>query len=92
MWELLSLLAVTFTSLLIHGGVGLVHVGGHIRAPAKPYESRVYGGVGACDLLCGHGSRIPYLGRGIRCGMRGILRVGVWCAIRLVSPLIAAVL
>jgi hypothetical protein len=40
--ELLSLRGVISPSLLIHGRVGLDHVGGHARAPAKPHELGVY--------------------------------------------------
>jgi hypothetical protein len=46
----LSLLSVAFPSLLIYGGVGLDHIGGHTRAPTKPCESGVYDSGGACDL------------------------------------------
>jgi hypothetical protein len=42
-----------------HGGVGLDHVGGHARAPAKPRESRVYDGSGAHELPRSRGSHIP---------------------------------
>jgi hypothetical protein len=40
--ELLSLQGVVPPSLLFHGGVGLVRIGGHARAPTKPYEFGVY--------------------------------------------------
>jgi hypothetical protein len=46
---LLSLLGVTSPSLLNHGRVGLDRVEGHVRAPVKPYESRVHDSGGASD-------------------------------------------
>jgi hypothetical protein len=92
MRDLLSLLGVASPSLLIYGGVELDRVGGHARAPAKPGESGVYDGDGGCDLPCARGSRIPRSGGGERRGMHDILRVGLWCAITLISPLSAAIL
>jgi hypothetical protein len=90
----LSLLGVASPPLLIHGRVGLDHVEGYTRAPAKLGESGVFDGVRACDLLHVLGSRIPYSGGGggVHRGMHGVLRVGVWCAITPVSPLAATVL
>jgi hypothetical protein len=38
------------------------------------------------------GSCIPRSGEGIRHGMHGILRAGIWCAITMISPLVTAVL
>jgi hypothetical protein len=63
--ELLSLHGVASPSLLNHGGVGLIHVIGHARTPAKPCESGVYDGGRACDLPQTRGSRIPYPDGGI---------------------------
>jgi hypothetical protein len=88
----LSLLGVAFSSFLIHGGVGLNCVGGHTRAPAKPGESGVYDGGGACDMLRARGSCIPRSGGGIHHGVCSVLRVGVWCYITPISLLFAAVL
>jgi hypothetical protein len=34
----------------------------------------------------------PILGGGIPCGVHGILRAGIWCAITLISPLNVVVL
>jgi hypothetical protein len=90
---LLSLQGVVSPSLLNHGGVGLARVGGHARAPAKPRESRIYDGGGVGYLSCARGSNIPCSDRGgIRRGVHGILRAGIWCAITSIPPLVAAVL
>jgi hypothetical protein len=70
----------------------LDRIRGHARACAKLGESGVYDGSGACDLPRARGSRIPCSGGGICRGVRGVLCVGVWCAIKLVSLLVAAVL
>jgi hypothetical protein len=88
----LSLQGVVSPSHLNHGRIGLVHVGGHARAPAKPHESRVYDGGGARDLLRASGSRIPCSDWGIRRGMRDVLQAEIWCAITTISPLFIAVL
>jgi hypothetical protein len=87
----LSLQGVASPSLLSHGGVRLDPVQGHIRALMKPCDSGVYDGSGARDLLHAQGSRIPSTGRGIRRGKHGVLRVGVWCIITLISSLFAVV-
>jgi hypothetical protein len=71
--ELLGLLGVAFASFLIHGGVGLDHIGGHTRALVTPCESGVYDGGGSCDLPCARGSRIPHFGGGIHRGVCGVL-------------------
>jgi hypothetical protein len=71
--DLLSLLGVASPSLLIHGRVGLDHVGGHARAPTKLGESAVYDGSGACDLPRDRGSCIPSSGGGIRHGVHNVL-------------------
>jgi hypothetical protein len=60
----LTLLGVAFPSFLIHGGIGLDHIRGQARAPAKPCESGVYDGGAACNFPCARGSRIPYSGGG----------------------------
>jgi hypothetical protein len=88
----LSLLGVAFPSYQIHGRVRLDHVRGHARAPAKPYESGVYDCGRACDLPPAQGSHISHSGGGIHHGVRGVLQVGVWCAIAPISPLFAVVL
>jgi hypothetical protein len=88
----LSLRGIAPPSLLFHGGVGLVHVGGHIRAPAKPCESGVYDNDGVSYLLCARRSCIPRSSGGIRRGVRSILRARIGCAIPLISLLLAAVL
>jgi hypothetical protein len=61
----LILLGVASACLLFHGRVGLDHVGGHTRAPAKLGELGVYDSGAACDLPRARGSFIPYLGGGI---------------------------
>jgi hypothetical protein len=71
--ELLSLLGVAFPSLLIHGRVGLDRVSGHARAHAKPCDSGVYDGGGACDLPHARGSCNARSGGGIRRGVCSIL-------------------
>jgi hypothetical protein len=40
--ELLSLRGGSYPSLMMHGGVGLDHVGGHVSAAVKPHDSGVY--------------------------------------------------
>jgi hypothetical protein len=72
--------------------MGLAHVRGYARAPAKPHELGVYDGGRAHDFLCALGSRIPCSDEGIRRSMRGILRVEIWCAITPISPLFDAIL
>jgi hypothetical protein len=47
-----ELTGVTSLSLLFHGGVGLAHVGGHARTPAKPGKSGVYDRGGVSYLSC----------------------------------------
>jgi hypothetical protein len=89
---LLSLQGVASPSLLIHGGVGLDRINGHATTPTKPYESGIYDGGGAHVLLCAPGSRMPHSGGGIRHGMRGVLRAGVWYAITPISLLFIVVL
>jgi hypothetical protein len=49
--KLLILRGVVSISLLFHGGVGLAHVGGHTKAPAKPCKSGVYDNDGVSYLL-----------------------------------------
>jgi hypothetical protein len=90
---LLSLQGVVSPSLLNHGGVGLSRIGRHARAPVKPHESGIYDSGRAGYLPCAQGSCIPYSGGGgIPCGVHGILRAGIWCAITLISPLNVVVL
>jgi hypothetical protein len=50
--ELLSVQGVVPPSLLFDGGVGLVRIGGHARAPAKSCESGVYDSGGVSYLSC----------------------------------------
>jgi hypothetical protein len=90
--ELPSLQDVASPSLLNHGGVGLVHVRGHAKAPTKPHELGVYDGGRARNLPRARGSRIPYSDGGIRRGMHGVLRAGILCAITPLSPLFVVVL
>jgi hypothetical protein len=40
------------SSLLFHGGVAMVRIGGHVRAPAKPCESEVYDSDRVSYLSC----------------------------------------
>jgi hypothetical protein len=77
---------------MFHGGVRLARVGCHARALAKSRKSGVYDNNGASYLSCAWGSCISYSGWGICHGVRGILRVMIWCAVILISPLVAAVL
>jgi hypothetical protein len=88
----LSLRGVVSLSLLSHGGVGLAHVGDHVRAPAKSCKSRVYDSGRVSYLSCAERSHVPCSGGGIYCGLHGILRVRIWCAVPPISPLLAAVL
>jgi hypothetical protein len=88
----LSLRGVISPSLLIHAGVGLDHVGGHLRAPAKCCELGVYDSNGVGYLSCVRGSYASCSSGGIRHGVRGILRVRIGCAITPTSPLSAVVL
>jgi hypothetical protein len=60
----LSLQGIVPPSLLFHGGVVLVDVGGHATAPAKPCESRVYDSGGVSNLSCGRRSYVPCSSRG----------------------------
>jgi hypothetical protein len=69
----MSLQCVVTPSLLIHGGVGLDHVGGHAGAPTKPHESGVYDSGGVGYLSCVRGSYVPYSSGGIRHGVCGVL-------------------
>jgi hypothetical protein len=61
---LLILQGAASPSLRNYGGVGLDHVGGHVRAPAKPRESGVHDGGRAHDQPCKGGPRIPCASRG----------------------------
>jgi hypothetical protein len=61
---LLSLHGVASPFLLIHGGVGLDHVGGYARASKKPCELGICDGGGARVLHHARGSCIPHSGRG----------------------------
>jgi hypothetical protein len=84
----LSLQGVVSLSLLFHGGVGLVHVCSHARAPAKPYDPRVYDSGGVSYLSCARRSCIPYSGGGIRHGICGVLRARIQCAVPPISLLL----
>jgi hypothetical protein len=88
----LSLRGVISPSLLIHGGVGLDCVRGHVGAPAKPHESGAYDSGGLGYLSCARGCCISCSSGGIRCGVRGILRARIQCAITPISSLSALVL
>jgi hypothetical protein len=89
---LLSLWSVVSPSLLIHGGVGLDHIVGHERAPAKPHESGVYDSGGVGYLSCAQGSCASCIDGGIRRGMCSVLRVRIRCAITPISLLFATIL
>jgi hypothetical protein len=89
--DLLILLGVASPSLLIHGRIGLDHVGGHARAPIKPGRSGVYDGSRACDLPHARGSQSPVQAGGYVMVWRHSL-TGVWCVITPVSMLTAIVL
>jgi hypothetical protein len=78
--------------LLFHGGVESTHVGGHARAPVELHELGVYDRCKASYLLCSRGSCISCSGGGIRCGVRGNLRVRIWCEFTSILPLATAVL
>jgi hypothetical protein len=52
---LLSLWGVASLSLLFHGGVGLAHVEGHVRAPAKSRKLGVHDSGGVSYLLFARG-------------------------------------
>jgi hypothetical protein len=69
----LSLQGVASHSLLNHDRVGLDCVGGHVRAPTKLCESRVYDDGGAGGLPHARGPRIPRSGAMICHGMHGSL-------------------
>jgi hypothetical protein len=71
----LSLLDVATPSLLIDGGVGLDHVGGHASAPTKPCESGVHDSGRAWNLPHARGSCIPSSSGGIRHGMLEVTQV-----------------
>jgi hypothetical protein len=88
----LSLQGIVSPSLLFHGGVGLVYVGGHARAHAKHYESGVYDSSEVSYLSCAQRFLVPCSSGGIRHGVHDILRAGIWCDILLISPLLATVL
>jgi hypothetical protein len=90
--KLLSLRGVISPYLLVHGGVGLVHIGGHLRTPTKPHESGVYDSGKVGYLSCARGSYVPFSGGGICHGVHDILRARIWCAITLIPLLTTAVL
>jgi hypothetical protein len=90
--EILSLRGFIYPSLLIHGGVGLVRVGGHAGAPTKPRESGVYDSDGVGYLSYARGSCISRSGGGICHGMRDVLQDRIRCAITPISPLSATLL
>jgi hypothetical protein len=89
---LLSLHGVVSLSLLIHGGVGLDHIGGHARAPTKPRESGIYDSDEVGYLSCIQGSCIPCSGGGTRRGVYGVLCARIQCAITSISLLSVAIL
>jgi hypothetical protein len=70
----------------------LARVGGDARAPAKSCKSGAYDSGGVCYLSCACGSFVSCSGEGIRHGVRGLLRVGIRCAIALIYLLLAVVL
>jgi hypothetical protein len=77
----LSLQGAIASSLLHHGRVGWDRVRGYARAPTKPHGLGIYDRGGAHDLPRARGSCIPCSSGGIRCGVRDVLRAGIWCAI-----------
>jgi hypothetical protein len=50
--------------LLFHGGIRLVCIGDHARAPTKYSKSGVFDSGRACYLSCSHGSCVPCHGGG----------------------------
>jgi hypothetical protein len=69
---MMSLHGVASSSLLNHGVAWPNRFRGYTRAPAKPCESGVYDGGGACDLLRARGSFIPRAIGGTCRGLCGV--------------------
>jgi hypothetical protein len=88
----LGLKGVASPSLSSHGRIGLDPCRGHASAPIEPHVPGVHDIGGPCNLLCARGSYFPNADGGIRGGFRGVLRVGIQCAITLIPSLTAAAL
>jgi hypothetical protein len=88
----LGLQGVASPSLLGYGGVGLDPIKSNNGALVGSCESRVHDCGEACGLPRARGSCISHANRGIRGGLRGILRARVRCAITPVPLLFVVVL
>jgi hypothetical protein len=89
--ELLSLRGVVSLSLPFHGRVELARVGGHARAPANSLSHGYMTTVELATCRVPEDPASPALA-GRHHGVRGVLRVRIWCAFASISLLAAIVL